>query len=73
MNTILTPAVIARLESEVCPTHGKKAVVFADKDVLSVSDACCPEFQQHLYDLCRELTGGSNEPHPLLKQMFGLK
>lgn len=44
MNIIITPAIIARLEAEVCPTHGKSAKVFANNDMLSIREACCPEF-----------------------------
>lgn len=73
MNTIISTSVIARLKDEVCPVHGQKAVIFADKDVLSITDACCPEFKEHLKELFLQLIGESGEPNALLEQMFGCK
>lgn len=73
MNTLISSAIIARLEAEVCPVHGKSAKVFADKDVFSVTDACCPEFDNHLHKLYAQLSGLGEEPNPLLEQMFGLR
>ena len=73
MNTVITPAIIARLEAEVCPTHGQKAELFVENDIFSVTKSCCPEFEKHLYDLCSELVSGSDRANALLEQMLGLK
>jgi hypothetical protein len=73
MNIQITPAIIARLESEVCPTHGKSAKVFAENDMLSIQEACCPEFHQHLIDLSNELLGKKKDPNNFLERFLGLR
>ena len=57
MNILINPAIIARLEAEICPTHGKSAVIFADKDVLSIREACINRSNLHR---SRSLPLGSN-------------
>lgn len=72
MNSPLTKLIISRLENEVCPVHGKKADVVNNKGVLTFENVCCSEFRQHLTEQYIELIKTA-EPHPLLKQMLGLK
>lgn len=74
MNIYITQAVIYRLESEDCPTHGKSAKVFTKDDMLSIQEACCPEFHQHLIDLSKELMDkNKKDPNNLLERFLGIR
>ncbi len=50
MNQTLNKKVIAKIENEVCPRHGKSAKFECKGDVISIGEYCCSDF----YDLLLE-------------------
>lgn len=63
-------AIIARLDAEVCPIHGKKATIYFNQGILSIQDTCCQEFHDHLVEMSKTIK--NDDPEGLLERFVGL-